>query len=208
MLTARTDADLRETAEIAHRDKKSAALTIAGDVGDAKHAQRVVADAAKRFGRVDVLVNNAGYAPLKLIEEITHVEWQRLLDINLSGVFYFCKAVWPIFRKQKSGAIVNISSVASRDPYAGLGMYGATKAAVNLMGLALAREGDADGIRVHTIAPGAVETGMFRAFMSEAQYSRENTLDPAEIARLVGQCATGELAHTSGEVIYAHKRVK
>jgi len=81
------------------------------------------------------------------------------------------------------------------------------EAGVNLLGLALAREGEPHGIRVHTIAPAAVETGMFRSLMSKEQYGEDKTLPPAEIARIVAQCITGELAGTSGEVIHVHKRL-
>lgn len=203
VLTARTLADLEETKSVAKGD----ALVIAGDVSDAGHVERVIKETMSRYGRIDALVNNAGYAPLKLIEELSLDEWRRVIDVNLSATFYFCKAVWPEMRKRGGGAIVNISSAASRDPFTGFAAYGAAKAGLNLLGLALAREGDAHGIRVHTVAPAAVETGMFRSLMSKEQYGEDKTLPPAEIARIVAQCITGELASTSGEVIHVHKRL-
>jgi NAD(P)-dependent dehydrogenase (short-subunit alcohol dehydrogenase family) len=202
-LTARTAADLEETARIA----KSDALIIPGDVADPAHAPRVVNDAAKRFGRIDALVNNAGYAPVRSIEQLSIDEWHRVIDVNLSATFYFCKAVWRPFSDAARGVIVNISSAASRDPFTGFSAYGAAKAGVNLFGLALAREGEARNIRVHTIAPAAVETGMFRSLLSKDQYSEEKTLPPAEVARIVALCVTGEIAATSGEVIHVHKRL-
>jgi NAD(P)-dependent dehydrogenase (short-subunit alcohol dehydrogenase family) len=101
--------------------------------------------------------------------------------------------------------IVNISSLAARDPFPGFAAYGAAKAGLNLLGLSLAREGDPHNIRVHTIAPAAVETAMFRKLMDEAQYGRDKTLDPADIARVVAQCVAGDLRYTSGEVIYVRK---
>jgi 3-oxoacyl-[acyl-carrier protein] reductase len=203
VLVARTKADLDETAKLA----KTESLVITGDVANANLADEVVAAATKRFGRVDALVNNAGYAPLRLIEELTLEEWRRVLDVNLSATFYFTKAVWPGFKRAGSGVIVNISSAASRDPFAGFAAYGAAKAGVNLMGLALAREGESCGIRVHTIAPAAVETAMFRSLMSKDQYSEDKTLPPADVARIAAQCITGELAATSGEVLHVHRRL-
>jgi len=110
-------------------------------------------------------------------------------------------------QKQRGGVLVNISSAASRDPFPGLGVYGAAKAGMNLLGHALAREGDPVGIRVHTIAPGAVETSMLRSIITTEQYSQEKTLDPAEVARAVAACIDGDLRHTSGEVIHLHKRL-
>jgi 3-oxoacyl-[acyl-carrier protein] reductase len=202
VLTARTPAELNETAKAC-----GAAKVVVGDVAEPAHAQRVVDEATAAFGRVDLVVNNAGFAPLKLIDELSMEDWRRVVDVNLSATFYFCKAVWPVFKKQGGGVIVNISSASSRDPFKGFAAYGAAKAGVNLLGHALAREGEELGIRVHTIAPAAVETAMFRSIVSAEQYPQEKTLEPAEVARIVAACADGELRHTSGEVIHVHKRL-
>jgi NAD(P)-dependent dehydrogenase (short-subunit alcohol dehydrogenase family) len=161
--------------------------------------------AIERFGRLDGLVNNAGYAPILMHEQATIDQWRQIIDTNLSATFYLCKAAWPIMKRQGAGAIVNISSVASRDPYPGLGMYGAAKAGVNILGLALAREGDPLGIRVHTIAPSATETDMFRGILSKEQVPTEKILQPADVAQVIADCLTGRLKYTSGEVIYLHK---
>jgi NAD(P)-dependent dehydrogenase (short-subunit alcohol dehydrogenase family) len=120
-------------------------------------------------------------------------------------VFYMARAVWPMFRRQQEGVMVNISSMAARDPFAGLGAYGAAKAGVNVLSLALAREGAAMGVRVHTIAPGATETAMFRSIRTVEQYPAEKTMRPEEVARVICQCIAGDLRYTSGEVIYLNK---
>ena len=78
---------------------------------------------------------------------------------------------------------------------------------MNLVGRSAAREGQKIGVRVHTIAPAAVETAMFRQILSAEQYPTEKTLSPADVARVIAQCVTGELSHTSGEVIYMHKEM-
>jgi NAD(P)-dependent dehydrogenase (short-subunit alcohol dehydrogenase family) len=75
------------------------------------------------------------------------------------------------------------------------------------MGLALAREGQPHGIRVHTIAPGVTETDMFRGIATKEKYPQEWTLEPEDVAQTIVQCICGQLKHTSGEVIYLHKRV-
>jgi NAD(P)-dependent dehydrogenase (short-subunit alcohol dehydrogenase family) len=95
--------------------------------------------------------------------------------------------------------------MAARDPFPGFAAYGAAKAGLNLFGLALAREGQPINVRVHTVAPGSVETAMFRGIMSAEQWPTDKTLDPAEVARVVAACIHGDLRHTSGEVIYVHK---
>jgi NAD(P)-dependent dehydrogenase (short-subunit alcohol dehydrogenase family) len=103
--------------------------------------------------------------------------------------------------------VVNVSSAAARDPFPGFAGYGAAKAGLNLFGLSAAREGQAIGVRVHTVAPAATETGMFRGLPGMGDYPAEKTLDPADVARVIGQCVSGELGHTSGEVIYLHKTI-
>ncbi len=199
VLTARTKADLDESIARAGRG-----AALAGDVTDPEHAWRLVELAMTRFGRLDGVINNAGYAPLLSHDEATVEEWRKIIDTNLSATFYLCKAAWPALKRQ-GGAIVNISSVASRDPFPGLGMYGAAKAGINTLSLALAREGDPLGIRVHTIAPSATETEMFRGILSKDQVPTEKILDPADVAKVIADCITGELKYTSGEVIYLHK---
>jgi NAD(P)-dependent dehydrogenase (short-subunit alcohol dehydrogenase family) len=101
--------------------------------------------------------------------------------------------------------IVNVSSLAARDPFPGFFAYGAAKAGLNLLGLSLARQGASIGVRVCTVAPGAVETPLFRSLMTPEQFPTENTLSPEDVARVIGQCATGDLRFTSGEVIWMHK---
>lgn len=201
-LMGRSEASLQETAGII-----GGATVIVGDVARPEDVRRAVQQTLDAYGRIDALVNNAGYAPVRTIEQMTIETWREVMDTNLSAAFYFCKAVWPAFKRQNAGVIVNLSSAAARDPFAGLAAYGAAKAGLNLLGLALAREGEAIGVRIHTIAPSAVETEMFRGILSANQYPTEKTLLPAEVARVIGQCVTGELRHTSGEVIYLHKRL-
>jgi NAD(P)-dependent dehydrogenase (short-subunit alcohol dehydrogenase family) len=139
------------------------------------------------------------------IKDMSIDRWRAVLDTNLSAAFYLARAVWPTFETQKGGVIVNISSMAARDPFPGFAAYGAAKAGLNLFGLALAREGQPINVRVHTVAPGSVETAMFRGIMSAEQWPTDKTLDPAEVARVVAACVHGDLRHTSGEVIYVHK---
>lgn len=194
----------RETLEETSREI-GGGLVVVADVGQADQAESLAQQTLQTFGRVDVLVNNAGYAPLAGIEDLTNDLWRQIIDTNLSAAFYLSRALWPTFRKQQAGVIVNISSLSSRDPFPGLAAYGAAKAGLNLLGLGLAREGAAIGVRVHTLALGAVETAMFRSIRTEEQFPKTRTLDPAEVAKIIGKCATGELRYTSGEVIYLHK---
>ena len=135
-------------------------------------------------------------------------QWKtRVISSDPSAPVALIRAVWPTMTQQRSGVIVNISSQASRDPFPGLGAYGAAKAGLNLLGLALAREGHPLGIRVHTIAPSATETGMFRQIMTPQQVPTDQVLDPSDVASTIAACVIGDLRYTSGEVIWLHKTV-
>lgn len=203
VVTARTQGDLDETIKQA-----GTGIAIPADVSRLEDVERVVAETSKRFGRIDALVNNAGYAPVRSIAQMTTDEWRQVIDTNLSATFYFCRAVFPIMKQGGGGAIVNISSMSSRDPFMGLGAYGAAKAGVNILSLALAREGEPHNIAAYTVAPGAVETGMFRQLLTKDQYPPSKTLEPADVAKVIAQCICGDLKHSAGEVIYVHKRLK
>src|SRR5439155_20761089 len=111
----------------------SGGLVAQADVSCLEQVERVVADAMTAYSQIDAVVNNAGYAPVKLIEELTPEDWHRVIDTNLSATFYFCRAVWPIMKQQGGGSIVNMSSMAARDPFTGFAAYGAAKAGINLL---------------------------------------------------------------------------
>ena len=199
VLTSRTRKDLEDAA------REVGGVAFAADVTEPAEVDALVAEALRRFGRIDAVVNNAGLAPVIAVKDMSIDRWRAVIDTNLSAAFYLSRAVWPTFEKQRSGVIVNISSLAARDPFPGFAAYGAAKAGLNLFGLALAREGQPINVRVHTVAPGSVETAMFRGIMSAEQWPTEKTLDPTEVARVVASCIHRDLRHTSGEVIYVHK---
>jgi NAD(P)-dependent dehydrogenase (short-subunit alcohol dehydrogenase family) len=203
-LVARNRAGLETTA----REGPADAMLVTADVSDPKGARGAVEGTVAQFGRLDALVNVAGLAPIRSIADMSVDEWRAVIDTNLSATFYLTKYAWPHLKRpagQPRSVVVNISSLASRDPFPGFAAYGAAKAAVNVFSLVAAREGQADGIAVHTIAPGAVETEMFRGIMTPEQYPAEKTLAPEEVAAVIVRCVTGELRHTSGEVLYLHK---
>jgi NAD(P)-dependent dehydrogenase (short-subunit alcohol dehydrogenase family) len=201
-LISRREQDLRETARLA-----GGGLVLPADVSRADEVQASIARVLEEWGRIDAVIHCAGYAPVRTVEQLSLDEWRAIIDTNLSAVFYLARAVWPTFRNQGGGVMVNLSSFSSRDPFPGLGPYGAAKAGVNLLGWAWAREGRDLGIRLHTIAPAAVETEMFRQIMTPQQFPSDQTLSPAQVARVIVQCIRGDLRHTSGEVIHLQKTV-
>jgi len=183
------------------------AISVPTDITRPNDVQMLVDKTLASFGRIDVIVNNVGLAPVAKVNELSIEQWHAVINTNLSSAFYLTRAVWETFKEQHAGCIVNISSMSSRDPLPGFAAYGAAKAGLNLLSLVLAREGAEHGIRSYAIAPGAVETSMFRRMVSKEKWPVEKTLDPADVARVVAQCIDGDLKYTSGEVIFLSKTV-
>lgn len=129
------------------------------DVRDPASAQLAAETAVAKFGGIDVLVNSAGVGVGVPIAEMPHDEWDRIIGTNLTGVFNCCKAVIPHLRTRGGGWIVNLSSLASTNPFPGGAAYCASKAGLNAFGDALMQELRYDNIRVTTILPGSVATG-------------------------------------------------
>lgn len=142
-------------------------LTLCGDVSDPVQAEKTVKAAAEYFGRLDVLVNNAGIAQQKLLTDITNEEYHNMLGVNLNGVFYCCRAAAFYMLHEHSGSIVNVSSVWG---VAGASMethYSAAKAGVVGFTKALAKELGPSNIRVNCVAPGVIDTEMNANFSPE-----------------------------------------
>jgi NAD(P)-dependent dehydrogenase (short-subunit alcohol dehydrogenase family) len=199
-LLSRSSEQLQQTAELAGNG-----LIVPTDVRRFDQVQAAVVQTSRELGRVDAVVHCAGLAPVVSLADMSVEEWHAVIDTNLSAAFYLYKAAWPIFQEQGFGVMVNVSSQSARDPFPGFGAYGAAKAGVNLLGWSAAREGQAIGVRVHTIAPGAVETEMFRQIMTPDQFPSEKTLAPADVAKVITDCVIGNLQYASGEVIYLRK---
>lgn len=133
------------------------ALPIVADITDETQANNLV-QKANALGQVDILVNNAGVALTGNIDGGNTSDWRKMFDINVLGLLYTTHAVLPLLKAQKSGHIVNISSVAGRTARAGVGVYNATKWGVNAFSEALRQEVYKDNIRVTIIEPGLVDT--------------------------------------------------
>ena len=135
------------------------AAAIVCDVRDVSSAELAVRTTVAKFGGLDVLVNNAGVGVGVPIAEMPHDEWNRIIGTNLTGMFNCCKAAIPHLRQRGGGWIVNVSSLASKNPFPGGAAYCASKAAVNAFSEALMQELRSDGIRVTYVLPGSVATG-------------------------------------------------
>jgi 3-oxoacyl-[acyl-carrier protein] reductase len=144
------------------------ARAIALDVADAASLQRAAERIAGERGQIDILVNNAGILKTGSIVDATIADWDEVCRVNLSGVYYGCKAVMPFMIEKRSGKIVNIASVSAAKGGGVFGnvLYGTTKAGVVALTKGLARELGPYGINVNCIAPAVTETGMIRALLT------------------------------------------
>lgn len=150
------------------------ALAVRVDVSDAASVQAMARAALDRFGRIDGLINNAAYfreVKLTPFEQLDEAQWDRILAVNVKGVWQCCKAVMPAMRERKSGSIINIASVVAVAGQPGYLHYVASKGAVLSMTKGLAKECGADGVRVNCIAPGFVITDATRNRPVEWQQS-------------------------------------
>lgn len=134
------------------------ALAITTDVTQREEVKQLVDAAVQAYGRVDVMINNAGLMPQSLLERLKIDEWDRMIDVNIKGVLYGVAAVLPYMKAQKSGHIINVSSVAGHKVRAGTAVYAATKTAVRVISEGLRQEVKPYNIRTTVISPGAVAT--------------------------------------------------
>jgi NADP-dependent 3-hydroxy acid dehydrogenase YdfG len=146
------------------------------DVTDRIQVQRLVDQAVKLYGRVDVLINNAGLMPHSLLEMGKVDDWDRMLDVYIKGVLYGIAAALPHMREQKSGHIINVSSVAGHKVGPGGAVYSATKHAVRVISEGLRQEVKPYNIRTTIISPGAVATELPNSVTDPQQAERVKTL--------------------------------
>lgn len=134
------------------------AIAVTTDVTDHVQVKKLVDAGVQAFGRIDVMINNAGLMPQSLFERLKIDEWDRMIDVNIKGVLYGIAAALPYMQQQKSGHIINVSSVAGHKVGPGTGVYAATKHAVLALSEGLRQEVKPYNIRTTVISPGAVAT--------------------------------------------------
>jgi NAD(P)-dependent dehydrogenase (short-subunit alcohol dehydrogenase family) len=144
-------------------------LALPMDLGNEEQIRAVVDTAVARFGRIDVLVNNAGFGIIGAIEEASDAEINHVFEINVFGLLRVTRAVLPVMRAQRSGHVVNLSSIGGLVGFAGFGIYNATKFAVEGLSEALAKEGAPLGIHVTLVEPGPYRTDFLGSSLSVAK---------------------------------------
>ena len=153
------------------------------DVTDENQWNTAVAATLGRFGKLDILINNAGIFRSGTVEETSSAEWDQVMDINAKGVFLGAKAAIPAMREAGGGSIINLSSVAGLVGAAYSTAYSASKGAVRLFTKSTAIQYATDGVRCNSIHPGVIQTDMTKEAIADSQFKAQR-LDPTPLARL------------------------
>jgi 3-oxoacyl-[acyl-carrier protein] reductase len=184
------------------------AMAISADVSDRKTVQRLVSEVFSLFGKIDVLVNNAGIIRRGTFLEHDPQEWQRVLDVNLGGTFNCTREVVPLMIRQGGGKIINISSVVGRmGDIASAPSYGTSKGAINTFTKSLARELAPYGINVNAVAPHAIETEMSQEWSEEKRRQIVDAIplkrlgQPEEVAEAVAFLASDGAGFITGHIL-------
>ena len=163
-------------------------LPLSADLRDPAVAAPLVAAAIERFGRLDVLVNNAGVGRMATVEETDAGLWDELMAVNARAPLLLCRACLPHLRRAEPGFVVNVASVAALAGYPGQAAYVASKHALLGLTRSLAKEVQVDGIRVHAVCPGGTDTDMLRVFRPDL--AADEVMQPREVAELVAFLVT------------------
>jgi 3-oxoacyl-[acyl-carrier protein] reductase len=157
---------------------------IAADVRDATDAAGAVRSTVERFGGLDILINNAGVGVFRAVADTDLAAWRDVIETNLSAVFFCCHAAIPYLKSRGGGWIINISSLAGKNPFPSGAAYCASKAGLNAFSEALMQEVRHDNIRVSYVMPGSVATGFGRGG-SPADSAADWKLAPEDVAEVV-----------------------
>jgi len=203
---SRTNDDLQKISNEINNSGHSASL-FACDVSNLNDFKKLVDDTVSNYEKIDILINNAGITQDNLIMRMSESEWDKVIEVNLKGVFNGIKSVSRQMMKQKHGRIINISSIVGLIGNAGQANYAASKAGVIGLGKAISKELASRNITVNTIAPGYIETDMVESIQETAKEKLFNQIPlgrigkPEEIASAVLYLASDEASYITGQTI-------
>ncbi len=175
------------------------------DTSKEKDVEEFIAHVMKTYGRIDALNNNAGIVIVKPLEETTWEDYRRVVDVNLGGIFLFCKHVLPVMKNQKGGAVVNMGSVSGHVGQTDHAIYGATKGAIIAFSRSLAREFGSYGLNINVVCPGLIQTPMGAATGQAGieGYTKKSALkrigQPEEVAAVIAFLASDAAGYVTGQ---------
>ena len=182
VISARSEAEVQEAARRLNEVSPGEVVGVACDVRRHEDVRRMVGVAAERFGGVDILVNNAGVGGFGPVDQMEPEKWHQIIETNLNGVYYCCHEAIPIMRERGGGWIINIASLAGKNPLAGGAAYNASKFGLVGFSEALMLDVRQDDIRVNYIMPGSVATYFNGHTPSEEDAWK---IQPEDIAQIV-----------------------
>ncbi len=204
VINSRNQSEADKVAHQIHDQVGVKTLALRADVSNIEEVKTLMKKTVDYFGRIDILINNAGVFEICPFLQISEDTWDKIIDINLKGTFLCSKLALPIMVKQKSGVIINMSSMAAKTggilPVA---PYAASKAGIIALTKALAREFAPYGIRVNAVAPGVIKTKMAE---SQAEEKRKiiplgDLGEPEDVAKAVSFLVSDDAGYITGEVM-------
>ena len=180
-ITGRDEARLSSARRTIEGAGPGAVEALRADVRNYEEVERAVAATVARFGSLDILVNNAGVGVFANVSEMTPEQFREVIETNLNGVFYCCHAALPHLSRGGNGFIINISSLAGKNPFAGAAAYCASKSGLNAFSEALMQEVRYDNIRVSYVLPGSVSTAFSSGDESRGADWKISANDVAEV---------------------------
>jgi 2-hydroxycyclohexanecarboxyl-CoA dehydrogenase len=204
VVTDLNEATAKETAEAVK------GTGVQADVTSRESVDAMVAQVQRQFGRIDVLVNNAGWDKASPFVDSDPADWDRVIAINLYGVLHTCKAVLPLMAAQGSGSVVNLASDAGRVGSSGEAVYSAAKGGVIAFTKAIARESARHGVNANAVCPGPTDTALFASMGGDNPKLREaltkaipfrRLAQPADLANVVAFLASDEASYVTGQTV-------
>lgn len=204
VLLARRPEELEKTASLARECGATQVQSVTCDLSDLDALPDTLTRIADEHPQIHTLINNAGMGKVVPLDRTDRDLFERTLRLNTVAPAIAIRQLWPNLARAK-GRVINVSSYATDDPFPGFFAYGASKGALDVMTKSIANEGEAVGIRAFSIAPGAVETAMLRSAFDESVAPGSICLEPADVARVIADCAEGQRDADNARVIYVRR---